>query len=144
MGDPVPLNVNPAFVQIEGSVNGIYNEPAFRYFLARERRRAARANAQLVLVLIVARKPADRKAGLVGCSRKVFAALVACVREVDFVGWYRDQVAAAALLSVGYGPSAIRNTLQARLDRMLLENMSMDERSRLRVRIVVLARNPRT
>jgi hypothetical protein len=141
----VSLSATPAFVGADENGGGVYNEVAFRYFLARERRRAARANRPLVLLLVIAQSPRARNSGLLGYTNEIFAVLQASVREVDFVGWYRDNVAAAALLSVGgAGSDNGGQTLRARFDRRLRQRLSAEEAALFRVRVVELGRTQRT
>lgn len=83
-----------------GSVGRAYDEGALRYLLAVERSRAHRANRAL-LVMLVSLRPQhglgprlDRDQG-----DRIVAALSACVREVDFVGWFRQGRVVAAVLA---------------------------------------------
>ena len=79
----------------------VYQEAEFRYFLGIERRRAERRGRSLLLLLI--------DVGAIGAPRSrkdvvhatVFDVLGACVRESDFIGWYRGAEVAGAVLVQG-------------------------------------------
>lgn len=83
-----------------GAAGRACNEAAFRHFLRIEQQRAARSGHCLLLVLVGVRARSGRHA-LLGAeaATAVFSALGESVREVDFVGWFREgRVAAAALV----------------------------------------------
>jgi hypothetical protein len=68
-----------------------YNEAAFRYFLQVEEKRFLRSNRKFLLLLL----DLTGDSGTIEdfdpvLSKKVFAALWPCVRETDFVGWFRQ------------------------------------------------------
>jgi hypothetical protein len=68
-----------------------YNEAAFRYFLQVEEKRFLRSNRKFLLLLV----DLNGDSGAVedfdpALGKKLFAALWPCVRETDFVGWYRQ------------------------------------------------------
>jgi hypothetical protein len=91
----------PAYLPFHGGAAGqAYNQAAFHHFLTIERRRAVRFTRSLLLVLVSVRESPGRSATLnPTMSAALFAGLGASVREVDFVGWYREgQVAAAVLM----------------------------------------------
>jgi hypothetical protein len=78
----------------------VYQEADFRHFLGIERQRAERRGRSLLLVLV--------NVGAIGRRRdrdrietSVFDALAICVRESDFIGWYRQAEAAGAVLVQG-------------------------------------------
>ena len=79
-----------------------YNEPAFRYFLGLERRRAARSRRSM-LVLVVRLKNTSRSTPAAEslATQKLFAGLWLSLREVDFVGWFRAGRLAGAVLTQG-------------------------------------------
>jgi hypothetical protein len=65
--------------------------------------------------------------------------LVACVREVDFVGWYREGHVAAAVLAQGDKASSdARQLIAERMRPALRERLLPDEARKLRVRVVRL------
>ena len=74
-----------------GQVGQAYNEAAFRHFLAVDRPRAERSQRFLYLVLVAVRQSPGRRAKLTDATAAaLFRGLGASVREVDFVGWYRE------------------------------------------------------
>jgi hypothetical protein len=95
------LQSNPGYTMFHGGVAGLaYNEAAFSHFLAIERRRAERSRRSILLVLVSAQSQAGRPAVLSQtAASELFARLGASVREVDFVGWYREGRVAAAVLT---------------------------------------------
>jgi hypothetical protein len=96
--DPIP-----GYVGIRGAT--AYNEAAFRWFLAADRVRARRLQRCLFLVLVAIRQHTGRNVRLPqGVSQAVFRGLGASVREVDLVGWFREEHVAAALLVQGPQP----------------------------------------
>jgi hypothetical protein len=79
-----------------------YNEEAFRYFLTLERKRAERFSRSFLLLLVNLRKqPSMANEITPDVATEVFGALCVCVREVDFIGWYREQRVVGAVLSHG-------------------------------------------
>jgi hypothetical protein len=78
-----------------------YNEETFRYFLSLEEKRADRSSRPLLLMLVELKK---EDAGMrvrfePRIAGELFAVLRACLRETDFVGWYRDGHVAGAVLT---------------------------------------------
>jgi hypothetical protein len=141
----VTVESTPAFIQFGGEVCRAYNEVAFRYFLEIERKRAERSVRPLLLMLVTLRKPPHAPAVVPPeMFAKIFSVLGACVREVDFVGWYREgSVAAAVLAPSGPVSATVRHHLSARVLRALKERLSLDEAARVGVRVVTLGRSPR-
>ena len=123
-----------------GVAGRVYNEAGFRHFLDIELRRAARSGHCLLLVLVVVRVGSGRSLKLNPVmATRVFAALGATVREVDFAGWFKDgYVAAVALVQRATPSPDIRQRIERRvrrtLDRQPLLGMGMT----LRVRVVPL------
>ncbi|MGH9422990.1 MAG: hypothetical protein ACRD3J_23645, partial [Thermoanaerobaculia bacterium] len=67
-----------------------YNEDAFRYFLQVEEKRFLRSSRRFLLLLLDVNNEAGTAEPLdPSLSKKLFEALKPCVRETDFVGWYR-------------------------------------------------------
>ena len=78
-------------VDSRASTVDAYNEEAFRYFLQVEEKRFLRSNRRFLLLLL----DVNNEAGTAepfdpSLSKKLFEALKPCVRETDFVGWYRQ------------------------------------------------------
>jgi hypothetical protein len=133
---------SPQDVGFTGNAGEAYNERAFRYFLAIERTRAERSERSFLLLLVSLSKCPDQghRIPRTVCS-SLFSSLALCVREVDFIGWYRDQDVAGAVLAQGLEPDSdapariierVTNELSQRLPSRIAE--------RLRVRVVHLGR----
>ena len=61
------------------------------------------------------------------------------MREVDFVGWHREGKVAGAVVTVGGGASAdVHRLIADRVGKALAAQLSKDQVSQLRVRIVRL------
>src|SRR5918994_6327369 len=83
-----------------------YNEEAFGHFLALERKRAERSSRTFFLVLVsLKREPRLRVRFSPFVADRLFSGLSHCVREVDFVGWFRQGNVAGAVLAQGSEPS---------------------------------------
>lgn len=87
-------------VALEGQLGQAYNEEAFRYFLAIERKRSQRSGRPLLLLLVDLKpQPGVRVRFDPMIAAKLFSGLWLCLREGDFVGWYRDERVAGAVLT---------------------------------------------
>ena len=91
----------PAYTAFHAGVAGLaHNEAAFHHFLSIERRRAERGAQSVLLVLVSMRVRMGRSARLEpAMATAVFSALGASVRDADFIGWYREDRVAAAVLT---------------------------------------------
>jgi len=126
---------------LNGRAGDVYNEEAFRHFLAVERSRAERSERSFLLLLVSLRKCPDHGVAVPrALSSALFAGLSLCVREVDFIGWYRDERVAGAVLAQGLdvpgsdAPARIVERVTAILGRRLPSTIA----ERLRVRVVQL------
>ena len=92
-------------VALESRFGKAYNEEAFRYLLAIERKRADASCSSIVLVLVRRRQSmnVDRRFSRVVAS-EVFAAMWLCFREIDFTGWLCQDRVAGAVLTIGAEP----------------------------------------
>ena len=118
-----------------------YNEHAFRYFLGIERNRSERSQRSSLLVLVNLKQDADtsRQMGP-SVAAKIFAGLSRCVREVDFVGWHRENRVAGAVLAQGSDvpdPDITRRIGQ-RISDVVGEQLPAQVADRLHVRLVHL------
>jgi len=124
-----------------------YNEEAFRHFLAIERKRSERASRSFMLLLVRLRKqPGGSATFTSGVAARVFSGLALCVREVDFVGWYRAERVAAAVLIQGVGtpePDASRR-IGERVTEILDKHLSPHVAERLHVRVLQLCQRPKS
>ena len=87
-----------------------YNEQAFRYFLELERHRSELSGRPFLLLLVdVKRDSVDLEPQIdASTSRQLFSALTQCLRDTDFLGWYREQRTIGAVLTQDKNPPAIR------------------------------------
>jgi hypothetical protein len=131
----------PAYSGLRGGqVGRTYNEAAFRHFLAVDRRRAESSTRSLLLVLVTVRESPGALVKLTDATAvALFSGLGACVREVDFVGWYREGYVAAAVLSQGVKASVeVPRLIAERVLPALKKRLSADQSTNLRVRMVRL------
>jgi hypothetical protein len=121
-----------------------YNEQAFRHFLAIERKRAMRASRSFLLLLVSLRRDADANVTINPRSAsRLFAGLALSVREVDFIGWYREERIAGAVLTQGVAtpePSAVVRRITERVTQVLGQHLPGNESRRLQVRVLQLCR----
>ena len=116
-----------------------YNQEAFRYFLDIERKRSQLSARPFLLLLVGLRRTADRAEWRVrsAMAARLFSALRLCVRETDFIGWYREGRLAGAVLTQCGDKSDPNISRQAR-DRVIhamAEHLPRDIADRLHVRV---------
>jgi len=123
-----------------------YNEEAFRHFLAIERKRSERASRSFLLLLVSLRKqPGMSLTFTPEVASRLFSGLALCVREVDFIGWYREERVAGAVLTQGIGttePDASRR-IGERVTEILDKHLPPHAAERLHVRVLQLCRRPK-
>ena len=115
---PLELDMVPGYAgYVNGVAGTVYNEAAFRHFVRIELRRAARSSHCLLLVLVDLRDASGCRTALTPfAASRIFTVLGSSVREVDFVGWFRDErVAAAALIQRATPPLETRQQIASRL-----------------------------
>ena len=137
------IESTPAYSRLRGSsVGHVYNETAFHYFLAADRSRAQRSPRAMVLVLVSLRLSPGRSDFLTdSLASTLFTGLVTCVREVDFVGWYRqDRVAGAVLPQGAVSSSELRSLVLKRILTSLKTSLPAHAISNLHVRVVRFGR----
>jgi len=116
----------------------VYNEEAFRYFLQVERKRASRSNSRFLLLLVDLKRDAQQSADFdAPMGARLFASMLPCLRETDFIGWYRQgRVASAVLTQVGETPGVeVSNLVADRVRDALAQSLSSNLASRLQVRV---------
>jgi hypothetical protein len=131
-------------VVLDGRTGSGYSEQAFRHFLALERTRAALSERPLMLLLVSLRRHPDLDTVFTRpVSLALFSALQETVREVDFIGWYREGRIAAAVLAQGVdAPAASASSLVAERVKQTLGSRLPDAvAGRLRVRVLQLGPN---
>jgi hypothetical protein len=125
-------------VELPEGFGPVYNEEAFRYFLQIERKRASRSNSRFLLLLV----DLERQPGLSAnfdapTGAKLFSAMWPCLRETDFIGWYRQsRVASAVLTQVGETPDVeVPHLVADRVREALGQSLSASLAGRLQVRV---------
>jgi hypothetical protein len=125
-----------------GQAGNAYDERAFRYFLSLERRRGERSGRSLLLLLVRLKgQPGAVTRITPPMAGRLFGGLWHCVREVDFIGWFREERIAGAVLTQGEqspGPD-VRRLIAGRVTDLLSERLTLDATQRLQVRVVQLA-----
>jgi hypothetical protein len=137
----VALEPVPAYAPFRcGDLGFAYNEAAFRHFLGLERQRAHRSGRSLLLILVQTRGSADsRRTFDTRGASQVFHALGSGVREVDVVGWFRDDRVAGAIVPLNADATADASSrVASRIERMLKVEMGQEQLARIRVRVVRL------
>ncbi len=125
-------------VALEGRLGQAYNEEAFLYFLAIERKRSERSGRPFLLLLVdLKEQPGVRACIDTTVARKLFSGLWLCLRETDFIGWYREERVAGALLAeFRHGPrTKVSRMVIQRVSAVLCERLSPDVARRLQVRV---------
>jgi len=137
----------PAYATLLGRrIARVYNQAAFRHFLAVDRWRAERSSRSFLLILVTIRQSSDRGGKIADATAAaLFRGLDACVREVDFIGWFREGRVAAAVLPQGLNASGdAPHLVAARLVPALRKRLPAEEAGKLRVRVVRLGNGMRS
>ena len=135
------LDLSSCGLAPESRPEHVYNEEAFRYFLDIERKRSELSTRPFLLLLIDLKHQSVSHGQIdSAASRKLFSALSRCVRETDFIGWYRKgQVAGAVLTQHADTPSTdVSDTVRQRIARALDEALPSHLGDRLQVRVYQL------
>lgn len=114
-----------------------YTEETFRHFLTIERKRAERSG-RIVMLLLVHLHDADSGSVPAAVASRLFKALTTCLREIDFIGWYRTgRVAGAVLVQGPEAPSSDRvRSIEARVRTALRERLTSAIGERIDVRVL--------
>jgi hypothetical protein len=127
---------------LESRRGDAYNEEAFRYLLSIERKRSERSGRAFLLLLVDLKEQPGASLRIDPIvAGKLFSALWRCLRETDFVGWYReDRVAGAVLLTqLVDGPlMEVCGLVGQRVSAVLSEGLPPDVMHRLRVNVCQL------
>jgi hypothetical protein len=126
---------------LTGRMGEIYDEDAFQHFLDIERTRTKRSERSMVL-LLVSLRPCQASGAQIprAISSRLFEGLSHCVREVDFIGWYREQRVAGAVLAQGCEAPGVGATkrIAERVTTILRRHLPPAVAERLRIRVVQL------
>jgi di/tricarboxylate transporter len=134
----VPSGPCSCDVALESRLGSAYNEEAFRYFLAIERERSQGSGRPFLLVLLSVRKQAGIAAIPRGMAARIFSGLWLSVREVDFVGWFRDGHVAGAVLTQGADllSPGVSRVIAARIVETVRKRLPMEVARHVRVRVL--------
>jgi hypothetical protein len=135
-------NPIPGYWAVRGRRSQVYNEAAFRHFLAVDRLQARQSQRSLFLVLVGIRDRDGRQSALsTGTASAIFRGLAESVREVDFVGWFREGRVPAALLMQGAGVPEAKSVAvrtAARVGSEVTRRLPSALTNHVRVRVVRL------
>jgi len=137
----------PCGVALEGRLGQAYNEQAFRYFLAVERKRSERSGCPFLLLLVDLKEQSGVTVRIDPMvAPKLFSALWLCLRETDCIGWYREErVAGAVLTELGdRHPTEVCSLVGQRVSRVLSEGLPANVAHRLQVRVYQRPESGRT
>lgn len=141
-----PAKVHPKHLlfSLNGRAGDVYDEDAFQHFLSVERIRAQRSDRPLLLLLVGLRGSGANDTVPRSVSPGLFTGLGLCVREIDFVGWYREGRVAGAVLAQGVDlpDREAPHRIVTRVTRTLGEHLPPSVAKRLRVRIVRVGARP--
>lgn len=118
-------------IALKGRLGQAYNEEAFQYFLAIERKRSERLGRPLLLLLV----DLTERSGVSGridprIARKLFSGLCLCLRETDVIGWYREARVAGAVLAEP------RDETRMEVSRLVVQRVRQVLSERLPVNVV--------
>jgi hypothetical protein len=84
----------------ESRLDRTYNEETFHYFLGLQQRRSERSERPFLLLLVELKEESGQGLPIEPeLASRIFPGLRLCLRETDFVGWYRQGMVAAAVLT---------------------------------------------
>jgi len=117
-----------------------YNQEAFRYFLANERKRSELSNRPFLLLLVDLQHVQANGRLDPPVATRLFTGLYDCLRDTDVIGWYHEgRVAGAVLTHVeGESSSDASADIRARVTKLLSGRLPAPLASRLQVRIYQL------
>jgi hypothetical protein len=120
-----------------------YDEQAFRYFLSIERERSERSNRPFLLLLVdlkaEPKSPGDTEIDAASAKR-LFETLWLCLRDTDFVGWYRsDRVVGAVLTQYAVlAGTDVSGVVVQRVRAVLHDHLPRNIGNRIQVRVYEL------
>ncbi len=109
-----------------------YSEQSFNRILELERKRSERSKRGFALMLLALDGPAEEIADI---GERIFSSLAATKREIDVLGWYRQDLIAGVILteiSGGSGSAPIKS-IAARVKARLALELGPDEVKRVRI-----------
>jgi hypothetical protein len=120
--------------------DNIYNQEAFRYFLAHERKRSELSNRPFLLLLLDLQQTQTTGRIDPPTATKVFEGLTGCLRDTDVIGWYHEgRVAGAVLTHVEDASSTdVSGEIRSRVAVTLRTMLPSSVGDRLQVRVYQL------
>ena len=128
-------------VALESRLGQAYDEEAFLYFLAMERKRSERSGSPFLLVLVDLKEEPGASVRIARTvSARIFSCLWLSFRETDVVGWYREErVAGAVLTQLAAGPMPeVADEVGRRVTAGLREGLPAAVARRLQIRVYQL------
>jgi hypothetical protein len=118
--DPTEQDACSFDMEVEEVRVQAYNEEAFRYFLEIERKRSEGSSRPLLLLLVDVKGERGGDGVIdAATAAQLFGGLSACLRETDFVGWYREPRVVGAVLTQQHTSSQRTDMLSEISDRVL-------------------------
>ena len=124
-------------IALESRLGQAYNQEAFRYFLAVERKRSKRSTRPFLLLLLDLREQSGVAMHIDPLmAATLFSGLSRCLRETDVLGWYREgRVIGAVLTQFEERPgTGIAHVVVQRV-RRALQGLPSDALRRLQTRV---------
>jgi hypothetical protein len=116
-----------------------YNQEAFRYFLATERKRSELSNRPFLLLLAELHQSHPAEPMRPTVAAKLFAGLSGCLRDTDVIGWYHEgRVAGAVLTHVDGASTDVSGQIQTRIERSMTAALPPPIAARLQLRVYQL------
>ena len=112
-----------------------YGEDVFRHLLAVERRRADQSKRPVLLAMVSLEADMETQRMSTAAADRIFTALSRTVREVDFIGWHREDFVAAAVLVQGTAPDNVTTAVEDRVRRAISDHLPANLRNSIRVRV---------
>jgi hypothetical protein len=129
---------------LEEGLAEAYDEEAFLYFLEIERKRSEASNRPFLLMLVDFKRFSGLDASIDPvAARQLFSALTLCLRETDFVGWYREGRVVGAVLTQHGEPEGdeISEVVRRRVGTRLERQLPADLFGNLQLRVYQLSPN---
>jgi hypothetical protein len=128
----------------DGGPGQAYNEEAFRYFLKVEHKRSEISGRPFLLLLVELEQLRTKNRIQPALAGKLFSALWLCLRETDFIGWYRDERVAGAVLTqrADIAGTDMSRQVRERVIRVMSEQLPKAVAGRLQVRVYQLSPRP--
>jgi hypothetical protein len=130
---------------LQDGTGDAYNEEAFHYFLEIERKRSELSNRPFLLMLIEFNRhhPGVNPEIDGATAARLFPILSQCVRETDFIGWYREGRVVGAVLTQHGEPDRddLSEVVRQRVADALDKHFPPDRPRSLQVRVYQLSPN---